>query len=156
MHWAAFYVSSLSSSKLAHRCLYFVQEVRMRTGSKKIYHLEAWVIKVMSLYKVRSSIIGCDLILIVSGVAFLLQHRHVGLRLIAVNPILALVLAQRRRFWVPSACHHGYECYYTLISYAVCNTTSIYQCFFFVRSSLLGPCEDSSFGRFQQGFPLGS
>ncbi|KAF8164003.1 P-loop containing nucleoside triphosphate hydrolase protein [Pholiota molesta] len=33
MHWAAFY------------------EVRMRTGNKKIYHLEAWVIKVMSLYK---------------------------------------------------------------------------------------------------------
>ena len=28
----------------------------MRTGSKKIYHLEAWVIKVMSLYKVSSSI----------------------------------------------------------------------------------------------------
>lgn len=24
----------------------------MRTGNKKIYHLEAWVIKVMSLYKV--------------------------------------------------------------------------------------------------------
>lgn len=33
MHWAAFY------------------EVRMRIGSKKIYHLEAWVVKVMSLYK---------------------------------------------------------------------------------------------------------
>ncbi|GLB40259.1 putative P-loop containing nucleoside triphosphate hydrolase protein [Lyophyllum shimeji] len=33
MHWAAFY------------------EVRMRLGSKKIYHLEAWVVKVMSLYK---------------------------------------------------------------------------------------------------------
>lgn len=33
MHWAAFY------------------EVRMRVGSKKIYHLEAWVVKVMSLYK---------------------------------------------------------------------------------------------------------
>lgn len=25
----------------------------MRTGSKKIFHLEAWVIKVMSLQKVR-------------------------------------------------------------------------------------------------------
>jgi hypothetical protein len=24
----------------------------MRIGSKKIYHLEAWVVKVMSLYKV--------------------------------------------------------------------------------------------------------
>ncbi|KAF9563186.1 P-loop containing nucleoside triphosphate hydrolase protein [Agrocybe pediades] len=33
IHWAAFY------------------EVRMRTGNKKIYHLEAWVVKVMSLYK---------------------------------------------------------------------------------------------------------
>ncbi|RDB25920.1 Replication factor C subunit 5 [Hypsizygus marmoreus] len=33
MHWAAFY------------------EVRMRIGNKKIYHLEAWVVKVMSLYK---------------------------------------------------------------------------------------------------------
>lgn len=34
MHWAALY------------------EVRMRVGNKKIFHLEAWVIKVMSLYKV--------------------------------------------------------------------------------------------------------
>ncbi|EJD06959.1 P-loop containing nucleoside triphosphate hydrolase protein [Fomitiporia mediterranea MF3/22] len=33
MHWAAFY------------------EVRMRQGNKKIFHLEAWVIKVMSIYK---------------------------------------------------------------------------------------------------------
>jgi len=33
MHWAAIY------------------ELRMRVGSKKIYHLEAWVVKVMSLYK---------------------------------------------------------------------------------------------------------
>ncbi|KAF5359831.1 hypothetical protein D9756_003512 [Leucocoprinus leucothites] len=33
MHWAAFY------------------ETRMRVGNKKIYHLEAWVVKVMSLYK---------------------------------------------------------------------------------------------------------
>jgi len=33
MHWAAIY------------------EVRMRIGNKKIFHLEAWVIKVMSLYK---------------------------------------------------------------------------------------------------------
>ena len=31
------------------------QETRMRLGNKKIYHLEAWVVKVMSLYKVRSS-----------------------------------------------------------------------------------------------------
>ncbi|KAF7791670.1 hypothetical protein EIP86_002693 [Pleurotus ostreatoroseus] len=33
MHWAAIY------------------EVRMRAGNKKIFHLEAWVVKVMSLYK---------------------------------------------------------------------------------------------------------
>ncbi|KAF8525782.1 P-loop containing nucleoside triphosphate hydrolase protein [Hysterangium stoloniferum] len=33
MHWAAIY------------------ELRMRIGNKKIFHLEAWVIKVMSLYK---------------------------------------------------------------------------------------------------------
>ncbi|KAF5340887.1 hypothetical protein D9758_012175 [Tetrapyrgos nigripes] len=33
MHWAAVY------------------EMRMRIGSKKIYHLEAWVVKVMSIYK---------------------------------------------------------------------------------------------------------
>ncbi|KAJ7688126.1 hypothetical protein B0H17DRAFT_1169569 [Mycena rosella] len=36
MHWAA---------------LYLCAEVRMRIGSKKIYHLETWVVKVMSLYK---------------------------------------------------------------------------------------------------------
>lgn len=35
MHWAAVY------------------EVRMRVGSKKIFHLEAWVVKVMALYKVN-------------------------------------------------------------------------------------------------------
>jgi hypothetical protein len=29
----------------------------MRQGNKKIYHLEAWVVKVMSLYKVRSHMI---------------------------------------------------------------------------------------------------
>ena len=28
------------------------QENRMCLGNKKIYHLEAWVVKVMSLYKV--------------------------------------------------------------------------------------------------------
>lgn len=28
----------------------------MRIGNKKIYHLEAWVVKVMSLYKVGSHI----------------------------------------------------------------------------------------------------
>ena len=34
IYWAAFY------------------ERRMRVGNKKIFHLEAWVVKVMSLYKV--------------------------------------------------------------------------------------------------------
>ena len=38
MHWAAVY------------------EVRMRVGNKKIFHLEAWVVKVMSLYKVRAAV----------------------------------------------------------------------------------------------------
>lgn len=39
MHWAAIY------------------EVRMRIGNKKIFHLEAWVVKVMSLYKVRMTLV---------------------------------------------------------------------------------------------------
>lgn len=51
MHWAAFYVSSpVNESKLLSNIK--SQEVRMRLGSKKIFHLEAWVIKVMSVYKV--------------------------------------------------------------------------------------------------------
>jgi hypothetical protein len=37
MYWAAFY------------------ERRMRVGNKKIFHLEAWVVKVMSLFKVMCS-----------------------------------------------------------------------------------------------------
>jgi hypothetical protein len=37
MYWAAFY------------------ERRMRVGNKKIFHLEAWVVKVMSLHKVMHS-----------------------------------------------------------------------------------------------------
>ena len=37
MYWAAFY------------------ERRMRVGNKKIFHLEAWVVKVMSLHKVMCS-----------------------------------------------------------------------------------------------------
>lgn len=40
MYWAAFY------------------ERRMRVGNKKIFHLEAWVVKVMSLYKVMCSLWG--------------------------------------------------------------------------------------------------
>ena len=30
----------------------------MRVGNKKIFHLEAWVVKVMSLYKVRSVLLN--------------------------------------------------------------------------------------------------
>ena len=37
MYWAAYY------------------ERRMRVGNKKIFHLEAWVIKVMCVYKVLCS-----------------------------------------------------------------------------------------------------
>lgn len=51
MHWAAFYVSDQNSSYdgMANP----LQDVRMRLGQKKIFHLEAWVVKVMSLQKVR-------------------------------------------------------------------------------------------------------
>ena len=54
----------------------------MRIGSKKIFHLEAWVVKVMSLYKVRSVILST---LVSAGIwtdhactpaALLLGHRH--------------------------------------------------------------------------------
>lgn len=62
MHWAAFYVRF--SRRLSHNMpaenlnfKFLFQEVRMRTGNKKIYHLEAWVIKVMSLYKVSTTIV---------------------------------------------------------------------------------------------------
>ncbi len=34
-----------------------MQEARMRVGNKKIFHLEAWVVKVMSLYKVGSTLL---------------------------------------------------------------------------------------------------
>lgn len=30
----------------------------MRMGNKKIYHLEAWVVKIMCLYKVRLRLTG--------------------------------------------------------------------------------------------------
>jgi len=30
----------------------------MRLGNKKIYHLEAWVVKVMSIYKVRAALLS--------------------------------------------------------------------------------------------------
>lgn len=41
VHWAAFY------------------EVRMRIGQKKIFHLEAWVVKTMSL--IKSLALGFDM-----------------------------------------------------------------------------------------------
>lgn len=31
----------------------------MRIGSKKIFHLEAWVVKVMSIYKVNTGRFAC-------------------------------------------------------------------------------------------------
>ena len=46
------YVQSDLVAPPAHNNIALFQEVRMRQGSKKIFHLEAWVIKVMSLYKV--------------------------------------------------------------------------------------------------------
>lgn len=52
----------------------------MRIGNKKIFHLEAWVVKVMSLYKVCPSLSGpsesSDLLTMVLS-ALLLQHRYV-------------------------------------------------------------------------------
>lgn len=55
MHWAAIYVCASGSNEIvdAHYRLPIAQETRMRVGNKKIFHLEAWVVKVMSLYKVR-------------------------------------------------------------------------------------------------------
>lgn len=45
----------------------------MRIGSKKIFHLEAWVIKVMSLYKVGFILVSNrDHSLILPVLAFLL------------------------------------------------------------------------------------
>jgi hypothetical protein len=41
----------------------------MRLGQKKIFHLEAWVVKVMTLYKVRVSHHNIHATLIGSGVA---------------------------------------------------------------------------------------
>lgn len=48
----------------------------MRIGNKKIYHLEAWVVKVMSLYKVCLCLPGPSGLLTVVP-ALLLQHRYV-------------------------------------------------------------------------------
>lgn len=60
----------------------------MRLGNKKIFHLEAWVVKVMSLYKVRFSrslwygpttVTYLEHSLLPSS-AFLFQHRHGRIR----------------------------------------------------------------------------
>lgn len=52
MHWAAFYVRTCDAQlRLIAYDVFDVQEVRMRIGSKKIFHLEAWVVKVMSITK---------------------------------------------------------------------------------------------------------
>ena len=54
MHWAAIYVRPfLRNFRLGGLTLTRLQEARMRIGNKKIFHLEAWVVKVMSIYKVR-------------------------------------------------------------------------------------------------------
>jgi hypothetical protein len=57
MHWAAIYVRVFDPGNQGAKAD-FSQEVRMRVGNKKIYHLEAWVVKVMSLYKVSCHYIG--------------------------------------------------------------------------------------------------
>lgn len=43
---------SRSQRLLSALIVHATQEVRMRQGNKKIFHLEAWVVKVMSIYKV--------------------------------------------------------------------------------------------------------
>lgn len=49
----------------------------MRIGNKKIFHLEAWVVKVMSLYKVCPCLSGPSDLLTMVLSALLLQHRYV-------------------------------------------------------------------------------
>ncbi|KNZ73898.1 Replication factor C subunit 5 [Termitomyces sp. J132] len=53
MHWTAFYVPyhHVFRSDSQSNTPLLSQEVRMHLGNKKIFHLEAWVVKVMSLYK---------------------------------------------------------------------------------------------------------
>jgi replication factor C subunit 3/5 len=65
MHWAAIYVRYLFSEGNPADSLQ--QENRMCLGNKKIYHLEAWVIKVMSLYKVGLHLPLQNRVLILSG-----------------------------------------------------------------------------------------
>lgn len=56
MHWAAFY------------------EARMRIGAKKIFHLEAWVVKVMNIIKVRMA--GLARNALTGGAALHVRNRH--------------------------------------------------------------------------------
>ena len=51
----------------------------MCVGNKKIYHLEAWVVKVMSLYKVSTSGVQLSVLGLNASVAFSVRHRYVGL-----------------------------------------------------------------------------
>lgn len=71
MYWAMFYVSLLRIYHLrlvgAYPLYLFTKETRMRIGNKKIYHLEAWVVKVMSLYKVRFTPSLANLIKLIDG-----------------------------------------------------------------------------------------
>ncbi len=48
----------------------------MRVGSKKIYHLEAWVVKVMSIYKVGLPFKIYFVVIDVSIQALFLRHGH--------------------------------------------------------------------------------
>ena len=83
-----------------------MQEVRMRNGNKKIYHLEAWVVKVMSLYKVRHANprieIAPSLWPLCFSSAILLQHRHVRFRL--MHPISPCVCGLCELIYALSAC----------------------------------------------------
>jgi len=73
IYWAAFY------------------ERRMRVGNKKIFHLEAWVVKVMSLYKVMY-LLTCWIR--VCGGVVQPQRPHGVIRLSGTRliPLLALLL----------------------------------------------------------------
>lgn len=51
IHWAAHYVSPYSCSPCQVADTQFLQELRLQQGSKKIYHIEAYFAKIMSLYK---------------------------------------------------------------------------------------------------------
>lgn len=52
-HWAALYVNSafIQRRVIENLAPFAIQEHRIRTGSKAIYHLEAFVAKFMSIYK---------------------------------------------------------------------------------------------------------